>query len=464
MSVELASHFESEFPGRNEQIDQLLALLGQPDDPTPPGIFVYGPAATGKSSVVRELFELYNPDGQQYALVNCIECFTPRLLFERTLNSWAGHKPSPSNRYANYARCENLVDFVNCIRDLLVVADGGRRANDTHYMVIDQAERLRDRGPMLLTSLLRLSELTGANISVVLISNVIWDKFRPRHGGAPEPFAICFPSYTKQQILDIVAKDCPADEPMPFFMTFVDAIYEVFHRNCVDLNELRHLVAMLYPKFVQPVFEKQATRSEFPRLFKLCQPYFSAASERLYLREISTSEWQKNSAIASAKNNPDDITHSIYQMAEGSTDSLDLPYYTKFLVIASYLASYNPSRLDAQYFSRGSGQTGKRRRGRKPAAENSLGGKDRQQLLGPKSFAIERMLAIFYSIISEPADSSVDVQIQIASLVTLRLLSKTSSGDKLDGIKCKCNVSLESVRSISRSVKFDVDRFLYDFA
>ncbi|KAJ1663925.1 hypothetical protein IW140_003812 [Coemansia sp. RSA 1813] len=464
MLAETISNLVSQFPGRGEQIDQLLAFLGQPSDPTPPGIFVYGPAATGKTSIVRDLFASYDPEGQHYAFINCIECFTPRLLFERTLNAWAGYTPAPSNRYANYARCENLVDFVNCVRELLVVADGGRRASDTHYMIIDQAERLRDRGPMLLTTLLRLSELTGANVSLVLISNVIWDKFRPRHGGAPEPLALCFPSYTKQQILDIVAKDCPVDEPMPFFMTFVDAIYEVFHRNCADLNELRHLVAMLYPKFVQPVFEKQATRGEFARLFKLCQPYFSAASERLYLREISTSEWQKNSAIASAKNNPEDITLSIYQMAEGSTDSLDLPYYTKFLLIASFLASYNPSRLDAQYFGYGAGKNGKRRRGRKAATEDSLGGKDRPQLLGPKSFAIERMLAIFYSIIAEPVDSSVDVQIQIASLVTLRLLTKTSSGDRLDGIKCKCNVSLESVRSISRSVKFDIDRFLYDFA
>ncbi|KAI9505323.1 hypothetical protein GGI25_003647 [Coemansia spiralis] len=459
MTTDPNSRLSVQFPGRGEQIDQLLAFLGQPTDSSPPGIFVYGPTATGKTAVIRELFAQYDSTGQQYALVNCIECFTPRLLFERTLNAWAGHTPNVSNKYANYVRCENLVDFINCVRDLLVVASGGQRADTTHYLVLDQAERLRDRGPMLLTSLLRLSELTGANIAVILISNVVWDKFRPRHGGAPDPIPIYFSAYTKSQILDIVAKDCPQDEPQAFFLTFVDAIYEVFHRNCVDLNELRHLVAMLYPKFVQPVFEKQATRNEFARLFKLCQPYFSAASERLYLREISTSEWQKNSAVASAKNDPDDVTLSIYQMAEDA-ETLDLPYYTKFLLIAAFLASYNPARLDAQYFSRSKGPS-KRRKGAK--ADDALGGKDRQQLLGPKAFAIERMLAIFYSIIAEPVDSSVDVQIQIASLVTLRLLTKASSGDRLDGIKCKCNVSLEAIRAISRSVKFDIDRFLYDF-
>ncbi|KAJ2805082.1 hypothetical protein H4R20_002236, partial [Coemansia guatemalensis] len=423
-------------------------------DPTPQCIFIYGPTATGKTAVVRELFAKYDSVGQHYAFINSIECFTQRLLFERVLNSWAGHVPSVENRFANYARCDNLVDFVNCVRDLL-----HGKQEETHYIIIDQAERLRDRGPMLLTSLLRLSELSDVNVAVVLISNVVWDKFRPRHGGASDPVLVFFPCYTKRQILEIIEKDCPAGEPVKFFLTFVDAIYEVFHRNCADLNELRHLVAMLYPKFVQPVFEKQASRTEFARLFKLCQPYFSAASERLYLREISTAEWQKYSAISSAKTAPEDVTMSIHQMAENN-EGLDLPYYTKFLLIAAFLASYNPSRLDAQYFSRGKGPTKRRT---KVLTQDSLGGKDRQQLLGPKAFAIERMLAIFYSIIVEPVDSSVDVQIQIASLVTLRLLTKVSAGDRLDGIKCKCNVSLETIRGISRSVRFEIDRFLYDF-
>ncbi|KAJ1744193.1 hypothetical protein LPJ68_000253 [Coemansia sp. RSA 1086] len=451
----LLAILSEQYPGRKDQASQLLSLLGEPTDPTPPFIFIYGPSATGKTSVIRSLFTHYDQSGQRYAYINGVECFTPRLLFERVLNAWAGHVPSLDNKFANYTRCENTVEFVNNVHDLLHDKQG-----QTHYIIIDQAERLRDRGPMLLTMLLRLSELTNASICTVLVSNVVWDKFRPRHGGALEPTLVFFSNYTKQQILSIIEKDCPKDEPPKFFLTFVDAIYEVFHRNCVDLDELRHLVTMLYPKFVQPVYEKQANRSEFTRLFKLCQPYFSAASERLYLREISTSEWQKYSTEVTTETAPEDVTQSIYQMAE-SGDGLDLPYYTKFLLIAAFLASYNPSRLDAQYFSRGKTQAKRRA---KAVAQDATGGKDRQQLLGPKSFNIERMLAIFYSIIVEPVDSSVDVQIQIASLVTLRLLTKTSAGDRLDGIKCKCNVSLETIRTIAHSVRFEIDRYLYNFA
>ncbi|KAJ1940151.1 hypothetical protein EC988_007117, partial [Linderina pennispora] len=327
----LGRRLRKQFPGRDGELDLLLSLLGEPEDPSPPGIFVYGPSATGKSTIVRELFAQYDPTGQQYALVNCVECFTSRLLFERVLNAWAGHVPNRENKYANVAKSDTSVDFVAHARTMLK----GRRG--THYIVLDQAERLRDRGPMLLTVLLRLSELTGTQVSVVMISNVVWDKFRPRHGGAVDPIQVYFSYYTKQHVLEILASDCPDDEPREFFLTFVDAVYEVFHRNCVDLSELRHLVALLYPKFVQPVFEGQATRNEFARLFKLCQPYFVAATDKLYLREISTSEWQRNSVKASAKTNPDDITNSIYGMAEVG-DGLDLPYYTKFLLISAYLA------------------------------------------------------------------------------------------------------------------------------
>ncbi|KAJ2827139.1 hypothetical protein IWW50_002032 [Coemansia erecta] len=449
----------AKFPGREEQIGQLQRLLGEPSDPTPACIFVYGPSATGKTAVLRALFNEYDAPGRHHAYINAVECSTPRLLFERALNAWAGHVPTLEGRFANFARCESAVDFVNSVRELQHTQHGWTDA--TRYVVVDHAERLRGSG--LLTVLVRLAELAHANVAVVLISSVVWAKFRPRHGGAPDPTSVFFGSYTKPQVLAILEHDCPRDEPPRFFLTFVDAVFEVFHRNSADLNELRHLVAMLYPKFVQPVFEGQANRAEFARLFKLCQPYFAAASERLYLREISTSEWQKYSAVASAATAPEDVTRSIYQIAD-SADGLDLPYYTKFLLIAAFLASYNPSRLDAQYFSR-TKAPGRRGRGRgKAAMQLDIGGRDRQQLLGPRSFGIERMLAIFYSIIAEPADSCVDVQTQIASLVTLRLLSKTSAGDRLDGIKCKCNVSLESIRAISQSVRFEVDRYLYNFA
>lgn len=53
-----------------------------------------------------------------------------------------------------------------------------------------------------------------------------------------------------------------------------------------------------------------------------------------------------------------------------------LPYYTKFLLIAAFLASYNPPRYDVRYFAK-AGEARKRKKGggtRKAKVDN-LGGK-----------------------------------------------------------------------------------------
>ncbi len=36
----------------------------------------------------------------------------------------------------------------------------------------------------------------------------------------------------------------------------------------------------------------------------------------------------------------------------GNTDYLELPYYSKYLLLSSFLASYNPARADKKFFSK----------------------------------------------------------------------------------------------------------------
>ncbi|KAJ1677228.1 Origin recognition complex subunit 5, partial [Spiromyces aspiralis] len=293
-----------EFRGRDDEIYTLTSLIGDPRDASPPSIFIYGPSATGKTAIIKRLINEYNRQfpcpsitaldehgcdqrlegdtaGSWFAYVDCVECNTPRLVFERALNRWAGWQPSESNRYTSIAKCESSVDFVNRINQIAKCtparASGVWEGDATRYLVLDHAERIRDLGPLFLSALARLNELVseasatadargqcsatyrggGGSVCTIMISQVVWDKFRPRHGGAPDPLMVRFEDYSKQVVLDIVAQDCPQDEPLEFFLTFVDAVYEVFHRNCVNLNELRHLVALLYPRYVEPVYEGQ---------------------------------------------------------------------------------------------------------------------------------------------------------------------------------------------------------------
>ena len=61
-------------------------------------------------------------------------------------------------------------------------------------------------------------------------------------------------------------------------------------------------------------------------------------------------------------------------------------------------------------------------------------------------FDLNRMLAIFYVIVDQKVTSTAEVQSQVASLVTLQML--TQSGDDLDQPKYKCNVNLDFIRQV----------------
>ena len=84
------------------------------------------------------------------------------------------------------------------------------------------------------------------------------------------------------------------------------------------------------------------------------------------------------------------------------------------LLIASYLASYNPPKFDIRYFSRTSDERKKKKGGAtRKGRVDKTGGMIRQQLLGPKVFPVERMLAIFYSIIGDKLEDTVNIQILV---------------------------------------------------
>jgi len=155
------------------------------------------------------------------------------------------------------------------------------------------------------------------------------------------------------------------------------------------------------------------------------------------------------------------IPPAINERSTTVVKSHDLPYYSKFLLCAAYLASYNPPRADAQLFTK-AGVGKKRKRG---GGLNKQAGtrKIPQRLLGPQSFPIERLSAIFATLTPHTVLSSVDIQAPIATLTSLRLLVKASNMDPLDGgAKWKVNVGWESIRSIARSIQFNIEDYMIE--
>lgn len=193
---------------------------------------------------------------------------------------------------------------------------------------------------------------------------------------------------------------------------------------------------------------------------------------------------------------------------------LDLPLAARFLLIAAYCASYNPTSSDVRLFGRGTGGDGKRRRGgatRRAGYGRVRAGKVPQRLLGPKTFPIDRLIAMFSSLYAEHAprpeefdlddsdsdtgkyitaaeaaaksqrrrdreieheqrwDDEVDhlafstkLWALIPELEGLGLLHRVSPVDRLDNITLRCEMDYETVRNLAREVKITLDEYLYE--
>nr|XP_002740279.1 PREDICTED: origin recognition complex subunit 5-like [Saccoglossus kowalevskii] len=440
-SKERIDEIHNTLPCRESQISTLLALFGKPSHAAYSSIFIYGHTASGKSAVITTILQTLQ---LPHAIVNCVECYTQRLLYEHILNQVGDVIPSPDNNYSCYARCDNMNDFVRLLKNLIEEKELGSR---TLFIVLDKAERLRDMDANILPALLRLQELSNCNICVILISEIVLEKFRTGTG-FHEPFVLHFPDYSKDEMLEIISHDCPSDYSPSFYISYVNLLMSIFYMVCRDLNELRHLAQLNFPKYIEPILKGEATVENAPKLWRNIQPHLQKALQTIYLREVSSAQWEKYQLenVEGAGSLPNLLS---------LRSSVELPYYSKYLLIAAYLASYNPTRTDKRFFSKHHGKINKHKL--KKTEKISF------QLLGPKPFPLERLMAIFYSIVEGKVAPTANIFSQISSLVSLHLVSHVSSDDQLDSAKYKCTVSLDFIRSIARTVNFDVVRYLYDF-
>ncbi|MGH0160529.1 UNVERIFIED_CONTAM: hypothetical protein FKN15_039007 [Acipenser sinensis] len=219
--------------------------------------------------------------------------------------------------------------------------------------VLDRAEALRDMDANLLSGFLRLQELVGGNVTVIFLSEIVWEKFRP-NTGCFEPLIICFPDYSKAELQQILSLDHHPDYSADLYASFINILLGVFYSVCRDLKELRHLAALNFTKFCEPLVKGEAKESDTHRLWRNIEPHLKKAMQTVYLREISRLTVQppqsyrvggQRSLQASPARPQGSLVHGLSAHAH-----VELPYYSKFLLIAAYLASFNPARADKRFF------------------------------------------------------------------------------------------------------------------
>ncbi|KAF8324894.1 origin recognition complex, subunit 5 [Cantharellus anzutake] len=241
------------------------------------------------------------------------------------------------------------------------------------------------------------------------------------------------------------------------------------------------------------------TNDDFHRLSRRSNKGLVSALHTLYPRLMSAPHWAELNAPPKTLRLSDTLAFSQSISTSPSKQKKTeedtalgnltqrLTWRAKLMLVASYLASLNPSKTDARLFERsadGGRVRLKKGGGARKSPTKSKGAvagaasKLPRHLTGPSVFPLDRFKAIFEALILEhggdQADeeewssteaSRVQVLACMSELVQMQLIQRgsPSSEDKLEGSTTfKSNVTTELAHEIARELKIDLGGYLCD--
>ncbi|XP_017855254.2 origin recognition complex subunit 5 [Drosophila busckii] len=454
---QICAALEPQFPCRETAITTLAQLIGDCDEAYPAAIYIYGHSGTGKTAITKAfLQQCHKQQNVQIAQLNAIECYTTKILLETVLDALAPQQGELE------IRADNMLEFVEQLRRWQ------RTKTNGFLIAIDNAERLRDMDANVLPVLLRLQELSGINICVILLSQLPFEKYYNKTG-LSEIMTVHLAQYNKAETQRILGSDflqmqqrllrqqqltddehrlqlCKQALTAEFYNNYLNLFLSVFYKACRDLPELQLTARKCFDIYVQPVLDGSIESTDVSRLWRHIAGPLRAALTQIYMR------------IEKPLGEPELVEQSVRQLAQ----SLELPYYGKYLLIAAFLASHNSAKQDKRLFVKHHGKQRKRMQSVNAKAKTV---EKMSTTLGPKSFSIDRLLAIFYAILDEKVGLTCNLLSQISTLVHLKLLCFVSGENNImDGsAKLQCTVGLEFVLHIGKVVGFNVRQYLCDF-
>jgi origin recognition complex subunit 5 len=476
------SSLKHRYPGREAQIDELATLFGSNRNASNP-VFVYGPPGTGKTSVLRDLLKHLNIT---QAYVSCHETTRTRTVLESILHQIKGTKRRREDGYGPSTRCDSMGEF------LAVLPSVVSRNKNAAWIIIDNAQRLA--GTDLLSMLTRLADATSSNVSVCLIANVPWatGKFITANQNLMPPHPVHFRAYTGQQLQRILAGNLPPGVDSTALASkynqFLASAVGPMSRASNNVLDLRTAIHTLWIQYSAPLKEGRdlPAGALFNKIKLELQRVISELEMGGKTKSMNTNGNNTGVSDAVGLAVPTPATTAGTTAASTSAAAappqgltIELPYMSKFLLLAAYIASRNKATADRAVFD-----PGYSKRGRKDAQAH-----DRQteaatenMLKGPHAFPLERLLHIFYCIydqhcVEDDADADpegptgprnaaaahevqrAEVQMQISTLVALRLLS-VSGGDVLEGGMYRCNLAQEIAYQIAGNVKMRLNDYL----
>jgi origin recognition complex subunit 5 len=304
----------------------------------------------------------------------------------------------------------------------------------------------------------------------------------PRLFHSPGLPHIGFPPYTRDESLRVVTRN-----PLPIFPRSRDEGVEndkgssleddawVWTRYCSvlwdslgkgaarDLVSFRNVCQKLWRPFVQPIVDGQFGARDFSRL--LVSRRHLLQSDDALVDSIVPKSISKDGNLSAPGKSQGKSLHKPFaqplQKANANAVTHELPYYTKYILISAYLASYNPARTDPVFFMKAHEKRRRRKPHQTPSKSTNKHRKIPRNLLAPSPFPLERLLAIVHALMPHRVPQTADVLSQIATLVSLRLVLRSGAGDGLDpSVRWKANVGWDFIASLGRSAGLEVRDFV----
>lgn len=436
-------------------------------------------------------------DGVAVAHVSPLVACTPRLFFAQCVRQLGGTEPPT-----------DLGGFLLALQRLAV-----RRKL---LIVLHDAERARDLWPeSLWEALPLLAEMSGlqGSVCVVYVSALPWSAFRDVSGRtvSAAPVAVHLPRLAREDVLRLLAHDADAsldafcaassDTLLPARAALLSLhahvaalVYDSVRSLVRDEHEVRTAAAAVWCALLPSV---PSTGPHLTKLMPVLSELIRDALQRLVPRTIGPAQWVREKHAQRTAAAPEAPF-----AWPGRTGFAGM---SAFLLIAAFLASYNPAKTDVKYFVRELGNSRKRRRRGKAqsAADAALleveGEKEiwnRPQFWGPRTFTLERLLSIYHALLADfeldlnedallaaneraaRAHDKIELHLehvagefwsrsatalgQINALVAQKLLVRMSPAGKLGAMQYRVNAPYTHVRALAHAVGFPLDVWLWD--
>ncbi|VDD82019.1 unnamed protein product [Mesocestoides corti] len=383
-------------------------------------------------------------------------------------------------------RCDNPASFIERFSDFFCKIPK-REGPATFCITLFQAEKLRDGPDNLLPILVNMDFLVREHmrlmypsikppyIVTLLITSCSWDKF---YSGtfATEPTCLYLKAYTREQLMQILTNAAPAN--FPHYARFIDILLTVCLPVTRNVNELLYLAQYNWGAFNEPVATGMVAADDEWGQYRCALPTLKRSLSTIYLRP-------ELSSFDSSKSHSGTAVGTQSQPAQANASVLELPLYARYLLVAAYIASYNPRTSDKRFLVKNTGKISSRAKHNEKKADHI-----NNHLVGPRLFPLDRLFAIFYALLRLESDTDQPPPLtsllvgQVAFLSDLGLIAAASGAlatgtaacsaaglpgaysnpdDPLANPRYRCLVTLETARSVAKSVNINLNQHLLDF-